>query len=168
MMITRGLLRRWPLPRPDADADKEERGRVLVVGGTPETPGAILLAATAALRAGAGKVQIATGRSIAQAVALAVPEARVFALPETADGTIAAAAAEDIAARAEAAQAVLVGPGMLAEAEASRLLRDPRRRGAVGARRHGARLPRRRPALPARARRTGGAHAARGRDGAPA
>src|SRR5262249_53733824 len=108
----------------DADADKEDRGRVLVVGGTPETPGAVVLAATAALRAGAGKVQIATGRSIAQAVAIAVPEARVFALPETADGTIAAAAAPPVAARAEAAQAVLVGPGMLAEAEASRLLRD--------------------------------------------
>src|SRR5438045_3138407 len=122
-LLTAHLLRGWPLPRPDADADKEERGRVLVVGGTPETPGALVLAATAALRAGAGKVQIATGRSIAQAVAIAVPEVRVFALPETADGTIAATAAADVAVRAAGAQAVLVGPGMLAEVEASRLLR---------------------------------------------
>ncbi len=52
--ITPRLLRRWPLPQPGDEADKEERGRILVVGGAPEMPGAVILAATAALRAGAG------------------------------------------------------------------------------------------------------------------
>ena len=69
--------------RRSADADKEARGRVLVIAGSREIPGAAMLAGTAALRAGAGKLVIATGTSAAQSVALAVPEARVIALPET-------------------------------------------------------------------------------------
>jgi ADP-dependent NAD(P)H-hydrate dehydratase len=42
------------LPQPSDDADKEGRGRVLVVAGAPDLPGTAILAATAALRAGAG------------------------------------------------------------------------------------------------------------------
>jgi ADP-dependent NAD(P)H-hydrate dehydratase len=117
------LLRGWPLPQPDEDADKEERGRVLVVGGAPEMPGAVMLAATAALRAGAGKLRIAAGRSIAQAIAVAIPEARVFALPETKKGGIAASAAPLIAEYAEQAQAVLIGPGLVDEGAVKRLMK---------------------------------------------
>ena len=80
------LLRGWPLPEVAQDADKEDRGRVLVVGGSREIGGAVLLAATAALRAGAGKLVIATAQSVAAPLALRVPEARVIALPETAAG----------------------------------------------------------------------------------
>src|SRR5881398_3354369 len=88
-LIAPRLLRDWPLPQPDAAGDKEARGRVLVIGGSPEMPGAVVLAATAAARAGAGKLQIATCRSVAPHVAVAVPEARVFALPETRTGALA-------------------------------------------------------------------------------
>src|SRR4051812_25334158 len=97
--VSAALLRRWPLPQPEDDADKESRGRVLVVGGSPETPGAVLLAATGALRAGAGKLQIAVGRMTALSLAIAIPEARVFALPETDGGAIAPEAAAAIAER---------------------------------------------------------------------
>lgn len=96
-LITPDLLRRWPLPLPDDDADKQSRGRVLVVGGSPEMPGAVILAATAALRAGAGKLQIATCRDIAHLVAVEIPEARVFALPQTQVGGIQPSAANQIA-----------------------------------------------------------------------
>lgn len=116
-------MRAWALPQPDAAGDKEARGRVLVVGGAPEMPGAVILAATAALRAGAGKLQIATCRSIAQVVGAAVPEARVFALPETKAGAIAASAAAAIAERANDVQAVLVGPGMVDENAVRRLMK---------------------------------------------
>lgn len=116
-------MRRWALPQPDEGGDKEERGRVLVVGGATEMPGAIILAATAALRAGAGKLQIATCRSIAQLVAAAVPEARVFHLPETKTGDIDPAAAATIAEYSNRVQAVLVGPGMIDEATVMRLMR---------------------------------------------
>lgn len=56
--VTRDLLRSMPLPHPGDSADKDGRGRVLVIGGSVEVPGAVLLAGTAALRAGAGKLQI--------------------------------------------------------------------------------------------------------------
>jgi hydroxyethylthiazole kinase-like uncharacterized protein yjeF len=111
-----------PLPQPDKEGDKEERGRVLVVGGATEMPGAVILAATAALRAGAGKLQIATCRSIAQSVAVAVPEARVFALPETKAGAIAVSAADEISKRAKRVDAVLIGPGMIDEDAVARLV----------------------------------------------
>ena len=84
--ITLETLRRTPLPRPDEDGDKEQRGRVLVVAGSIEVPGAALLAGVAALRAGAGKLQIATCKSLAIHLGLAVPEALVVGVPETPNG----------------------------------------------------------------------------------
>jgi ADP-dependent NAD(P)H-hydrate dehydratase len=124
LIISPAVLRRWPLPQPDEDGDKEERGRVTVVGGAPEMPGAIILAATAALRAGAGKVRICAGRTIAQLVAAAVPEARVISLPETKAGGIAASAASQIIENAEGAQAILIGPGMIDESAIKRLMKS--------------------------------------------
>ncbi len=112
VLITDESLRRWPLPDPTGD-DKEGRGRVLVVGGAVEMPGAIILAGTAALRAGAGKLQMGTCQSIAQMVGVAVPEALVFGLEETEAGGIAAATASSVAQRINQAQAALVGPGMV-------------------------------------------------------
>ena len=122
--MTSRLLRRWPLPQLDAAADKEERGRVLVVGGAPEMPGAVILAATAALRAGAGKLQIAAPHSIAQAVATTIPESLVIALPETKSGAVAAAATKQIIEKANEAQAVLIGPGMVDEKAVTRLMQN--------------------------------------------
>jgi len=110
--VTPALLRRWAIPAPDAAGDKESRGRVLVVGGAPSLPGAVVLAATAALRAGAGKLQIATGRDIATAVGIAVPESLVVALPETRAGAVAAGAARLLRQHVAHTQALLVGPGL--------------------------------------------------------
>jgi ADP-dependent NAD(P)H-hydrate dehydratase len=117
--VTPALLRDMPLP--DPTGGKEGRGRTLVVGGAAETPGAVLLAAEAALRSGAGKLQIATGASVATVVAVAVPEAMVRALPETSAGAIAAAGAGRVADLAAAADCVLVGPGLADVAESAAL-----------------------------------------------
>lgn len=118
--VSSGVLRAWPLP--PAGPDKEARGRTLVVGGTTSTPGAILLAAEAALRTGAGKLQIATVASVAPYLAVAIPEALVVGLPETSDGTIAASAAAAVLPLARAASAVLVGPGMAGMDETAALI----------------------------------------------
>ena len=104
------MLRRWPLPVPDG-GDKKARGRVLVIGGSAQMPGAIILAATAALRAGAGRLQIATCASIAALVATEIPESLVVGLEE-ADGALAASAAEIARKQAEENDAVVLGPGM--------------------------------------------------------
>ena len=111
--LTRTRLRRLPLPPLDDDGDKESRGRVLVVGGSTLVPGAVLLAGVAALRAGAGKLQLATVRDVAIPLALAVPEALVAPLPRTRGGEIAGArAAAPLRRYAGEAAALLVGPGM--------------------------------------------------------
>lgn len=122
-LIDRTLLRNWPLPKPEEEGDKEARGRVLVVGGAPEMPGPVLLAAVAALRAGCGKLRLATPVSIALAVATAVPEGRVFALPELEHGAVAPDAAEILVRRANEVQCVVFGPGMVDEPAVSQLLR---------------------------------------------
>jgi hydroxyethylthiazole kinase-like uncharacterized protein yjeF len=107
------LLARWRLPEAHEGGDKDGRGRVLVIGGATEMPGAILLAGIASLRAGAGKLQIATCASVAPHVGVMVPEARVIGLPTTRAGGIAAVAAKTCIALAGDVDAVLVGPGMV-------------------------------------------------------
>jgi hydroxyethylthiazole kinase-like uncharacterized protein yjeF len=101
--ITPALLRKWPLPKPAVDDDKDGRGRLLVVAGSAELPGAAILAANAALRAGVGKVCIATDPSLAVSVGIAVPEARVVA-----DARGRAALIEET----DRFDALLVGPGI--------------------------------------------------------
>lgn len=120
--VTPSLLRAWPLPHPDDDAGKEERGRVLVIGGSTSMPGAVLLAGLAALRVGAGKLQLAVSRSVAPTLAVAVPEALVVPLDEMGDGTIdGESAGRALAERAADVQAVVVGAGM-SEPEAAHQL----------------------------------------------
>ncbi len=97
---------------------------MLVIGGSTRVPGAILLAGVATLRAGAGKLQIATVKDAAIPLGIAVPEALVIALPATRDGEIAGARAvralEPLLANIDA---LLIGPGMLADAPTAALLR---------------------------------------------
>lgn len=109
-LVTPEVLRNWPLPEPGGD--KNTRGSILVIGGSTETLGAVLLAAEAAMRAGAGKLQVATVASLAPFAAAALPEALVRGLPETDGGAIAPEAADAVRELAESAGAVLIGPGM--------------------------------------------------------
>lgn len=106
------LLGDFPLPHVAEDSGKEERGRLLVIAGSRELAGAARLAGIAALRAGAGKLQIGTARSIAAPLAVAMPEARVIGHPETDDGCIAEDGIPPLIRWAKAAQAIAVGCGM--------------------------------------------------------
>jgi hydroxyethylthiazole kinase-like uncharacterized protein yjeF len=108
-IVTAATLREWPLPEPGDD--KEQRGRLVVVGGTATTPGAVILAAEAGLRAGAGKLVVATAESVAAQVAAQLPEAAVHGLAEDRAGNIdPAAAPTDLVGDADT---VLVGPGFI-------------------------------------------------------
>lgn len=120
--IDDNLLRSWPLPVPSGEGDKEVRGHVLILGGSREMPGAVILAATAAMRAGAGKLTIATGRSVAQLVALAIPESRVLGLAENEAGGFTVEAVAALDPLADKINAILVGPGMQDEAATARLV----------------------------------------------
>jgi len=109
--VTLALLRKWPLPDASNSESKEDRGRVLVVGGSRETPGAVRLAGVAALRSGAGKLQIATGSDVAVALAIALPEAKVVGLAVDKRGQISSCNGEVVKA-AQQTDALLIGPGM--------------------------------------------------------
>jgi ADP-dependent NAD(P)H-hydrate dehydratase len=111
--IDDAVLAGWPLPMPAVDDDKEDRGRVLLVAGSTELPGAPLLAGVAALRAGCGKVLVATDASIALPLGLAMPEARVLALPQDARGGLAVDGVPAIAAWSTRSASVLIGPGLV-------------------------------------------------------
>lgn len=102
-----GLLRHWPLPT-HSDGDKYSRGTVLVVGGSVNTPGGVLLCGRAALRMGAGRLQIATDPAIVIPIGVALPEAMVLPLEPAARDTL----KESI----RLADAIVVGPGLDGEA----------------------------------------------------
>lgn len=110
-VITPHVLREWPLP--DPQGDKLARGTVLVVGGARTTPGAVLLAGVSALRAGAGRLQMAVEAGTAAALSIAVPEAKVIGLPDAGD------ALGELAAEADV---IAVGPGLDDIEDTSRLL----------------------------------------------
>ena len=76
------------LPERASDAHKGTFGRVLVIAGSARYPGAAVLAAKAAYRAGAGLVTIATPQSIATHLISAIPEATLLPLPEHDAGVI--------------------------------------------------------------------------------
>jgi hydroxyethylthiazole kinase-like uncharacterized protein yjeF len=113
--LTPALLRSWPLPEPVATAremaGKEARGRVLVVGGGCKCPGSVLLSGVAALRAGAGKLQMAAAQDAALPLAIQLPEAKVMGLRCDSRGEIAQSSAE-VDESAKRADAIVVGPGM--------------------------------------------------------
>ena len=109
------LLRGWPMPVHD-DGDKFARGTVVVIGGSPRTPGAARLAGEAALRMGAGRLEIVTAADVAVALGVAVPEALVVPLPTGPDDGLCWTADDDRLHRLiEGADAVLIGPGLLGE-----------------------------------------------------
>ena len=115
------VLRARPLPQPGAHSDKEQRGRVLVIGSSRRVPGAALLSGTAALRAGAGKLQLAVPQSLAAAIGAAMPESGIIGLGETRQGDPKCDARLERAAIA--ADCILIGPGLMAEYQAHDMAR---------------------------------------------
>ena len=121
--VTRARLKRTPLPELDDTGDKDTRGKVLVVGGSVKVAGAVLLAGVAALRAGAGKLQLATVEGASSALGIAVPESLVVALPQSRAGEISAKRSAPLLAEyASSCDAMLVGPGMTSERSALSLV----------------------------------------------
>jgi ADP-dependent NAD(P)H-hydrate dehydratase len=119
-LVTPQVLRGWRLPEPTGG--KESRGSILVVGGSTETLGAVTLAAEAALRSGAGKLQVVVPSKVAPHVSIALPEALVRGVPSTEAGAIRADSVELFLDLAERASAVLIGPGMADKEETQGLV----------------------------------------------
>jgi NAD(P)H-hydrate epimerase len=111
----RSITQRWVarnLPaRPDR-SHKGDFGRLLIVAGSIEYPGAALLAGLGAMRAGAGLVRVATADSVAARLAGSAPELTWMALDEEAPGLIAPGGWRRITTEAPDYDAVVIGPGM--------------------------------------------------------
>jgi ADP-dependent NAD(P)H-hydrate dehydratase len=119
-LLTPHLLRAWPLPA--IQGSKYERGQILVIGGARPTPGAAMLSATAAMRVGGGHLTLGVAESVAVAVAVALPESGVIGLPENDAGAV--CGLDAVAERIEAADVVLLGPGLNEPSETAQLLVD--------------------------------------------
>lgn len=103
--VTARTLARWGLP--DPGDSKKSRGRVIAVGGSRRSPGAVLLAGEAALRVGAGRLGMLVSASIEAQLGIVMPESAVFPLPDEPDAPLGDAVQSELAS----ADAVLVGPG---------------------------------------------------------
>src|ERR1700712_4389985 len=113
-----------PVPVHSSGTTKNSRGRVLAIGGSRIVPGALRLTGEAALRVGAGKLQMATIGSAAVMLGLLVPEAASIALAENEDGEIASQASEQLKKALAECDAVVVGPGIGDPDVATQLLRQ--------------------------------------------
>lgn len=103
------------LPNRPANAHKGTFGKTLIVSGSVLYTGAPVLAATAAYRAGAGLVTLATPQAIHAVMASKIDEATFRPLPDQ-SGVLSAAAAAEVRKLIEDYEAVLIGPGLTQEA----------------------------------------------------
>ncbi len=120
VIVTPAVLRDWPLQQ--AGSGKESRGEVLVLGGSRCTPGAVLLAGESALRAGAGKLVVATVSEVVASLGVANPEAAVVALPRGDGDDIAPSAVDVLRDWMETADVVVAGPGITDPCAAEKLI----------------------------------------------
>jgi hydroxyethylthiazole kinase-like uncharacterized protein yjeF len=109
--LTRAALENHRLP-PVEGGTKDEHGQILIIAGSRDVPGAALLAAHGAMRAGAGKLQIAAPDAIAVALGVAMPEAMVVGHATHRDGGFAKSAISALAELAADADAIIAGPGL--------------------------------------------------------
>ncbi|MCP3961716.1 MAG: NAD(P)H-hydrate dehydratase [bacterium] len=104
--LSAGLMRRVPA------SHKGDFGHALLVGGSPGKAGAVILAARAAVRGGAGLVTAAVPESILQTVDGGSLESMTVGLPADADGALGVGAVEVVTAAAAGKRAVAIGPGL--------------------------------------------------------
>ena len=108
-----------------SDSNKGLYGHVLVIAGARGKTGAAAMAGTAALRAGAGLVTIASAGSAISAIASYTPEIMTEPLAETDSGSIALRALDDgaVAQVLKRKNVVAIGPGMGSDPETVQLMR---------------------------------------------
>jgi NAD(P)H-hydrate epimerase len=106
---TRDWVKAW-LPERLRDAHKGTFGRVMIVAGSVNFPGAASLSALGAYRSGAGLVTLAVPEPIQGFLVPMIPEATWLVLPHEL-GVIAGPAADVILEEIPHCQALLLGPG---------------------------------------------------------
>lgn len=100
------------LPERPNDSHKGDYGHALLVGGSPQMPGAITLATLAALRAGAGLTTVAASRATLHFIHHATPCAMGLHLDEQPNGFLANSATDQILRRSQPKTVLAIGPGL--------------------------------------------------------
>lgn len=111
------------LPTRPRDAHKGSFGRALLLAGCVGYTGAPDLAASAALRVGAGLVSLYVPDTVYPILAAKQREATVFPIASTSGGAAAAAAYEGLREKIRDATALLIGPGLGRDPESLELAR---------------------------------------------
>lgn len=112
------------LPVPSPVDHKGSRGRVLIVAGSARFTGAAVLAASGALRMGAGYVWVAGPPAVVDVVHAALPSAIAVAFPHAEDGSLDASAAAGVLELAAATDAVAIGPGLSPSTAIAAIVRE--------------------------------------------
>ena len=100
------------LPKRPLSAHKGMFGRLLIVGGCRNMPGAVMLAAQAAIRGGVGTCCIASDIDVCRMVVSQTPECMMLPVPTDSKGMLTVQAVHPILEYAKTCSAVLIGPGL--------------------------------------------------------
>jgi hydroxyethylthiazole kinase-like uncharacterized protein yjeF len=112
------------LPVRARDVHKGARGHVLMLAGSWRYPGAAVLAARAALRAGCGLVTLGCPEGARPAIAAQLLCEMSVPLPDSAPGVFSRDAVSEALDLAERCQTAAIGPGLSLEAPAQAFARD--------------------------------------------
>lgn len=112
------------LPRRAPESHKGTFGKVLVLAGSRGMSGAAVLCGRAALRAGAGLVQVACPAAVQPEVAAGNPCYTTFGIRQHADGSFSEGAAADVVELARGASVLAIGPGLGRADDVRALVRD--------------------------------------------
>jgi NAD(P)H-hydrate epimerase len=115
---------RQALGRRRPDAHKGNCGKVLVVAGSLGLTGAAALAATAALRTGAGLVTLGIAESLHAIMEMKLTEVMTKPLPESVSGAIGKKALAYIEELAAQCDILAIGPGLGRQEETLAMVRD--------------------------------------------
>ena len=98
-------------PKRDKNTQKGDYGKVLIIGGSRGMTGAPVMAAQAALKAGAGLVTVASAKSLNVVLSSKLTEAMTYPLTDD-DGSLSAECIDELLPLLDRADSVLIGPGM--------------------------------------------------------
>ncbi len=112
------------LPERDRASHKGVFGHLMVIAGSMGKAGAAVLTARAALRSGAGLVSVAAPQSIVPIIQQQSAEAMCIAAAESIDATLGIGAERELARRADALSACVIGPGLTTHPETVQVVRD--------------------------------------------
>lgn len=118
------------IPRRDSTATKFTAGSVLVCGGSRGLTGAVVMASTAAARAGAGYVTVAVPDTLVEVMQMKLMEVMSAALPER-GGDLAAEAVDAALERVARVDSLVLGPGLGRTLGSQEFARELARRASV-------------------------------------